>query len=167
MTSSWLLGCLFLISNTLWILKILLMKKDLDSLAIQLRDYLKRETNSLLTIPTHDRHIQKVAAEINEGLKQLRQQRNQYMNGDRELKDAVTNISHDLRTPITAIFGYLDLLEHEQDEGTIRLYIEQIQNRVECLKQLTEELFRYSVIASSWQSTYQDIINRNGGLYLK
>lgn len=158
MTSSWLLGCLFLISNTLWILKILLMKKDLDSLAIQLRDYLKRETNSLLTIPTHDRHIQKVAAEINEGLKQLRQQRNQYMNGDRELKDAVTNISHDLRTPITAIFGYLDLLEHEQDEGTIRLYIEQIQNRVECLKQLTEELFRYSVIASSWQSTYQDII---------
>lgn len=157
MTLAWVLGCLFLVSNALWILKVLLMKKDLDSLAIEFRDYLKRETNSLLTIPTHDRHIRNVAAEINTGLKQLRQQRNKYMNGDRELKEAVTNMAHDLRTPITAIFGYLDLLEHEQDSDTIRFYIEQIQNRAECLKQLTEELFRYSVIVSSWQGTYEDI----------
>lgn len=134
------------------------MKKDLDSLAIQFRDYLQRETNSPLTIPTHDRHIRKVAAEINIGLKQLRQQRNNYLNGDRELKEAVTNISHDLRTPITAIFGYLDLLEHEQDADTTKFYIEQIQNRTECLKQLTEELFRYSVIVSSRQGTSEDIV---------
>lgn len=157
MTLTWVLGCLLLVSNALWILKVLLMKKDLDSLTAEFRDYLKRETNSLLTISTHDRHIRNVAAEINTGLKQLRQQRNKYMNGDRELKEAVTNMAHDLRTPITAIFGYLDLLEHEQDSDTIRFYIEQIQNRAECLKELTEELFRYSVIVSSWQGTYEDI----------
>lgn len=157
MTLTWVLGCLLLVSNALWLLKILLLKKDLDSLAIEFRDYLKRETNSLLTVSTHDRHIRKVATEINTGLKQLRQQRNKYRNGDRELKEAVTNMAHDLRTPITAIFGYLDLLEHEQDSDTIRFYIEQIQNRAECLKQLTEELFRYSVIVSSWQGTYENI----------
>ena len=46
--------------------------------------------------------------------------------GDVELKNAVTNISHDLRTPLTAILGYLDLIEQEdrseqvtQMDGTI------------------------------------------------
>ena len=44
-------------------------------------------------------------------LRQLRQTRLRYENGDRELKAAITNISHDLRTPLTAICGYLELLE--------------------------------------------------------
>ena len=161
MVFPWILCCMLFISNAVWILKVLLMKKDLDTLSVELRDYLERETNSLLTIPTHDRHIRKIAAEINTGLRQLRKLRHQYRNGDRELKEAVTNISHDLRTPITAIYGYLDLLEHEEDAETVKFYIRQIQNRTDCLKQLTEELFRYSVIVSSWQVTREDaLLNR-------
>lgn len=154
----WVLCCVLLISNVLWVLKILLMKKDLEGLSAELRDYLEQETNSPLTIPTHDRHIRKIASELNTGLRKLQKQRHKYMSGDRELKEAVTNISHDLRTPITAIYGYLDLLEHEEDADTVRFYIGQIQNRTECLKQLTEELFRYSVIVSSWQGAYEDIV---------
>lgn len=157
----WVLCCLLLISNTLWVLKILLMKKDLEGLAAEFRDYLERETNSPLTIPTRDRHIRKIAAEINTGLRKLRRQRNKYMSGDRELKEAVTNISHDLRTPITAIYGYLGLLEYEEDAETVKFYIRQIRNRTDCLRQLTEELFRYSVIVSSWQGIYEDaMLNR-------
>lgn len=59
MVFPWVLCCLLLISNTLWVLKILLMKKDLKGLAAEFRDYLERETNSPLTIPTRDRHIRK------------------------------------------------------------------------------------------------------------
>ena len=43
-----------------------------------------------------------------------RKERHRYQQGDLELKEAVTNISHDLRTPLTAISGYLDLLEGEE-----------------------------------------------------
>lgn len=161
MVFPWVLCCLLFFSNALWVLKILLMKKDLKGLAAQFRDYLNKETNSLLTIPTHDRHIRKIAAEINTGLRNLRGVRHKYMNGDRELKDAVTNISHDLRTPITAIYGYLDLLEHEENAETVKFYIGQIQNRTDCLRQLTEELFRYSVIVSSWQGVCEEaVLNR-------
>lgn len=158
MVFPWILCCLLLISNILWILKIMLMKKDLESLSVEFRDYLERETNSLLTIPTRDSHIRKIAAEINTGLRKLRKLRHKYMNGDRELKEAVTNISHDLRTPVTAIYGYLDLLEHEEDAETVKFYIGQIQNRTDCLKQLTEELFRYSVIISSWQDAFEEVL---------
>ena len=79
----------------------------------------------------------------------LRKQRHRYLVGDRELKEAVTNISHDLRTPLTAICGYLDLLQREPlSENAVR-YISLIENRTEAMKQLTEELFRYSVILST------------------
>ena len=65
-----------------------------------------------------------------------------------ELKEAVTNISHDLRTPLTAICGYLDLLVNEEKSEAVERYLSVIGNRAEALKQLTEELFQYSVIQS-------------------
>jgi hypothetical protein len=76
-------------------------------------------------------------------------QRQKYLNGDRELKEAVTNISHDLRTPLTAICGYLDLLEREEKSENAQRYLSQIENRMVALKALTEELFRYSVVTSA------------------
>ena len=158
MSFSWILCGILLILNFILVLKILFMKKDLDELVIEFRNCLKKETNNLLTLPTHDYHVRKIASEINSELKLLRKQRHSYMNGDRELKEAVTNISHDLRTPLTAIYGYLDLLESEDKSEDVKFYIDQIQNRTDAMKQLTEELFRYSVITSTWEKNSQDVV---------
>lgn len=158
MSFSWILCGILLILNFILVLKILFVKKDLDELVIEFRNCLKKETNNLLTLPTHDYHVRKIASEINSELKLLRKQRHSYMNGDRELKEAVTNISHDLRTPLTAIYGYLDLLESEDKSEDVKFYIDQIQNRTDAMKQLTEELFRYSVITSAWEENSQDVV---------
>ncbi|MGM9941226.1 MAG: sensor histidine kinase [Bulleidia sp.] len=93
--------------------------------------------------------MRKLAADINEQLRLLRIQRHRYQQGDLELKEAVANISHDLRTPLTAISGYLDLLDREEQSETVRRYLNRIRNRTDALKTLTEELFRYSVVTSS------------------
>ena len=85
----------------------------------------------------------------NAQLRTLRSQRLRLGAGDLELKDAIAGISHDLRTPLTAICGYLDLLEQEPLAEPAARYLAQIQNRTEALKALTEELFRYSIAASS------------------
>ena len=58
------------------------------------------------------------------------------------------NISHDLRTPLTAISGYLQLLQGQDLPPDTRRYLEQIESRTESMKRLTEELFRYSVVVS-------------------
>ena len=89
-----------------------------------------------------------LAADINRQLALLRALRRRCENGDRALKDAVTGISHDLRTPLTAICGYLDLMETMDVSPEIRRYLAQIRNRTDAMKQLTEELFRYSVVTS-------------------
>ena len=110
---------------------------------------LATDTNTLIDISSRDPYMRKLAATINQQLRLLRRQRHQYLHGDQELKEAVTNISHDLRTPLTAICGYLDLLEGEEKSENVTRYLSYIQERTQALKVLTEELFRYSVITST------------------
>lgn len=144
----WILCGILLISVLLLIGKIILLKRSMDEICAEFKEHLLVDTNTLVSISSNDAHVKKLASEINVQLRLLRKQRRQYLNGDRELKDAVTNISHDLRTPLTAIWGYLDLLEAEEKSEKAAHYVMAIQNRTEVLKQLTEELFRYSIIVS-------------------
>ncbi len=129
--------------------KVYFLRKSAKEIADAFGEKLAADTNTLIDISSRDPHMRHLASEINAGLRQLRKEHLRYSRGDQELKTAVTNISHDLRTPLTAICGYLDLLEKEDMREAPRRYFNQIQNRVELLKHLTEELFRYSIVTSS------------------
>ena len=129
--------------------KVWFLRKSAREITDGFRDRLTTDTNTLIDLSSRDPYLRKLAADINAQLRLLRRERHRYQQGDRELKEAVTNISHDLRTPLTAIHGYLDLLEGEETSETVQRYLSQIRNRTEVLKNLTEELFRYSVVTSS------------------
>ena len=137
--------------------KIFMLKKDIGEIAVDFEDCLHNDTNVLISVSSSDKTIKRLAKAINIQLSELRKIKRQYENGDQELKEAITNISHDLRTPLTAIWGYLDLLEKKALSEDERRYVEQIRNRSESLKQLTEELFRYSVISSTPELCYENV----------
>ena len=137
--------------------KVYFLRKSAQEIAEAFRDRLAADTNTLVDISTRDPYMRKLAADINVQLRQLRHQRHKYLSGDRELKEAVTNISHDLRTPLTAICGYLDLLDKEDKSENTSRYLSLIGNRVEAMKQLTEELFRYSVILSTGELVLEQV----------
>lgn len=141
--------------------KVYFLRKSANEISEAFRDRLAADTNTLIDISSRDRCMQKLATDINIQLRLLRSQRNLYLSGDRELKDAVTNISHDLRTPLTAICGYLELLKKEDQSDAIRRYLTIITERTEAMKALTEELFRYSVIASTSDSMELVPVNIN------
>ncbi len=128
--------------------KVYLLRRAMDQIGEEMGEILSTDTNVLLSLSTRDRHARRLAADLNRELRALRTLRRRYESGDRELKNAVTNISHDLRTPLTAICGYLDLLEQEKLPEEAAQYVEVIRNRAGMLTQLTEELFRYSVLLS-------------------
>lgn len=125
------------------------MKKSAREIREKMAEKLSEDTNTLIDISSSDKDMRELAAALNDQLVTLRHERRLCRQGDKELKDAVTNISHDLRTPLTAICGYLDLLEREEMSVRVRQYLEQIENRTEVMKQLTEELFRYSVVGAA------------------
>ena len=132
----------------LLVFKILIMRRSAREITNEIRDRLTSDTNTPITITSHDRHMQELAIQINRQLKDLRKEYLQYHHGNTELKTAITNISHDIRTPLTAIAGNLYMIGKTDDISEIREYISTIEERTETMKQLTEELFRYSVILS-------------------
>ncbi len=148
MVALWIAVGVLSLTVLLLVCKVFTMQKAAREIAAAFTEHLQSDTNTLICVSGRDRHIRTLAAAINRELRTLRELRHRYQNGDKELKSAVTNISHDLRTPLTAICGYLDLLEAEEKSEQTARYIAQIANRIEALKALTEELFRYSVICA-------------------
>lgn len=144
--------------------KLFLLRRDLRGLAADLHDHLHTGSNTLLTSDSRDPALRAVAATLNDELAELRRQRLRYENGDRELKQAVTNISHDLRTPLTAINGYLDLLEGEEKSAAAARYLALIENRTDAMTRLTEELFRYSVILAEEEPLAHEPVVLNDAL---
>lgn len=146
----WLLVCTAILAVVVLalLLKIHMLKKAAKEIEDAFADRLETDTNTRIDISSGDRSMRRLADAVNRELGRLRAERLQFQQGDTELKQAVTNISHDLRTPLTAICGYLDLLEEEEKPENVERYVAIIRNRSDMLIRLTEELFRYSIIHS-------------------
>lgn len=129
--------------------KVWFLRRSAKEISAAFRDRLAADTNTLIDVSSRDARMRQLASEINSQLRLLRKERHRYQQGDLELKEAVTNISHDLRTPLTAISGYLDLLEGESKSEKAASYLNQIRSRTQELNGLTEELFRYSIVTSA------------------
>ncbi len=145
----------------LLIWKILLLRRSAEELRRGVQERLETDTNTLLSIPSRDGAMRRLAAGLNVQLRQLRRERQQYQNGDRDLKEAVASVSHDLRTPLTAICGYLDLLEGEEKSPAAERYLSLIRGRTDHLKSLTEEFFRYSAALSAGEAEEAEAVSLN------
>lgn len=161
---NWLLAFCGLLILTVIVLfiKIYHMKKSAREIEEGFTKRLEVDTNTLICISGNDPYMRKLAKSLNVQLKKLRDERHRFEQGNQELRDVITNISHDLRTPLTAICGYLELLDQEEESETARKYLEIIRNRTDVLRQLTEELLRYSIVASvtTENSCEEIILNR-------
>ena len=145
-------------------IQLLLLQKSLDDIADQLGDRLSSDTNNPIFLPTRDPCARRLAARLNVQLKELRRQRQRYESGDRELKEAVTNVSHDLRTPLTAICGYLELLEKGDNTPRQARYLSLIAGRAQAMRRLIEELLRCTVAASLEDGLSPEAVDLNGAV---
>ena len=148
------IGCLMLTGILIsviivQILYILSLRKNISEIAERFSEKLSVDTNTCISVSIRDRYVRKLASRINKELIELRKERLRLRQGDQELKNAVTNIAHDLRTPLTAISGYLELMEDNPADEKMKAYLEIVRERTDALKRLTEELFQYSVITSA------------------
>lgn len=160
-TGAWILMGALAFTAGLLLWKVQRLHRAAKEIEEAFRDRLMTDTNTLIDTASYDPYMRRLAAGINVGLRRLRRERHCYRQGDLELRDAVTHISHDLRTPLTAICGYLDLLREEEVSESVRRCLTVIEERTEVLKQLTEELFRYSITASSEEPKAKEELSLN------
>lgn len=126
------------------IIKILLMNNEINNIGKDLSTIIKSDTNNLITINTNNKNLRKLANTLNKSLKELRKIELEYKQGNQELKTSITNISHDLRTPLTTIRGYIDLMDSNNLTDSQKKYFKVIDDKVKDLTQLTEQLFDFS-----------------------
>ena len=128
-------------------IKTALLKRAFTEIDKQVKDHLDGTNSSSFQLSTGDRNARKLANDLNNELQELHKERVFLRDGDKRMKENVSAISHDLRTPLTAINSYVDLLENETDDTKRKEYLERIKDRTSELKDLTGELFKYSVSA--------------------
>ena len=126
------------------VIKIALLKRGYDELTDNIEDQVRGKTQIPVTLTTADSHARRTAETLNHELAKLQDLRNEYLDGNRKVAQAVTEISHDIRTPLTAINSYLDLMKDEENEALKQEYLERIKSRTLSLSDLADELFKYS-----------------------
>ena len=148
MEIGWMVAGVLALCAAALLLYLFLLRRAIREVAEELDEKLRTDTNTLISISTGDRAVRALAARMNEQLRALRRERLRLQYGGAELKAAVTNISHDLRTPLTAICGYLDLLEQEEHSAQAGRYLAVIRERTGAMRALTEELLQYTALSS-------------------
>lgn len=144
--------------------KLYLIKRTTKEIEHSFKEKLRQETNTLIDVSYRDKDMVSLADTLNKDLARIRELRHRYNQGDIELKNALANISHDLRTPLTAICGYLELLEETEKSDEVKKYLDIIEHRTKSLKQLTDELFKYSIVNSPEEKLKSEKISLNSAL---
>lgn len=146
---AWIICALLAVAVIALACRLVSVRKNMKKLAHLVDESLSLGITEKIVLKTDDKHLKELVSALNNELSRLYELHTGYLAGDRELKEAVTNIAHDLRTPLTAIHGYIDLLSKTDDPAEAKKYISAIENRVTAITHLTEELFEYSVISSA------------------
>ena len=99
----------------------LLLKHALRELNRELTDIRYNiDANKILHLPVPDRELEKLAESINGTLEEGRRERVEYGKREREFQKQIENISHDLRTPLTVILGYLKWNRSEEHTSELQ-----------------------------------------------
>ncbi|MCY6485771.1 HAMP domain-containing sensor histidine kinase [Clostridium aestuarii] len=94
--------------------------------------------------------LTQLSANINYMAKELKQKIQKERQADKTKNELITNVSHDLRTPLTSVIGYLGLIKENKykNEQQLNEYVEIAFNKSEKLKILIEDLFEYTKVAN-------------------
>lgn len=87
--------------------------------------------------------ITEFVSELNHILDKHKTLEQEYKEMDIRFKELITNISHDIRTPLTSLDGYFQLLTTCESEEDRNRYMEIIRNRLEILQAMLEQMFTY------------------------
>lgn len=156
----WILAiCIIVI--ILLLIKIYMMKKAAREIRTAFSQRANLDTNTWITITGRDKDMCMLANEINQTLEKVRRSYYKYEQGDREMKTAITNLSHDIRTPLTAICGYLTLMKRINWSEEMEKYLDIVEERAGHMKKLTEELFAYSVVMSEEEKPILEELSLN------
>ncbi|MDM0911260.1 HAMP domain-containing sensor histidine kinase [Clostridium perfringens] len=142
----------FIIGLSLTILIVLLIifilkTKEINRLTLELKKLNREGKIEKLRLSLPNKNIENLIVEINTLIDDKRKMENIYKEKDMELREAIANMSHDLRTPLTSIMGYVYLLNDDKlDKEERKEYLKIIEKRSLVLNDLITNFYGLSRI---------------------
>ena len=103
--------------------------------------------NQILHLPLPNRHLAGLIGEFNNTLEEIQKERQKYEKREREFQKQIENISHDLRTPLTVILGYLKYVKNKEyvvQDKELREILDIIELKGETMKNLVAQFYEFS-----------------------
>ncbi|MFD2880119.1 sensor histidine kinase [Paenibacillus rhizoplanae] len=132
---------LLLIGQTIYLLN---YRRQVSQISSQLSFIMEHESRKLVATQLKPREIGRLVRKCNNLLSRQRAMGEQFSRKNQEMNLAITSLSHDIRTPLTSLDGYLQLAlrtEAEQEKGR---YVALAQSRIQQIIKLVDELFLYT-----------------------
>ncbi|MHA2858478.1 sensor histidine kinase [Paenibacillus lautus] len=134
----------------IFLLRLAWIKKEMRRLSVQVGRFHQGLSGKKVDIALLDKDIEELAGNINQLIDLAVQSNRDRIRSDRELRQAIANMSHDLRTPLTAIIGYTKLLEVSSVTDEKRQeYMSIIRATADRLHTLLHEFFELSLVQST------------------
>jgi len=140
------------------------LKTQIKNIGKQLENISEGKTEKKIDISLLDKDIEYLAGNINRNIDFQKQLRIDVLRNEQKLKDSIANISHDLRTPLTSIMGYLQLLEKSEFSENQREKINILKKKSEILHNLITSFFEITIIENDNVHIKLEKINLNNFL---
>ena len=125
----------------------------------QLEDLSSGRTEKKISLTLVDARLNELAAQINENMELQKQLRIDARKSEQRLKDSIAGVSHDLRTPLTAIIGYIQMLERSGLSGEQQEKAMVILKKANAMRELVESFFELSVMESGQPELAEEPVN--------
>ncbi|MDO4274001.1 MAG: HAMP domain-containing sensor histidine kinase [Eubacteriales bacterium] len=147
------------------LMRLFSLHRAMDAVTRELKDMNQTEpVHRHIQVPVPDRHLELLAEEINFYLTQSFSRSYEQKKREQDIRREITNISHDLRTPLTSILGYLELLLDEPLTEEQSEYIHIVQNRSKHLNLLISQLYEYARLEASGLPLKSELVDLTGVL---
>lgn len=131
------------------IIYLFLLKKEIKRISYNLDEILSIDSNKILHGEFSNKELNELLLKINKMITYVRYKELDLERKNKSLKKEITNITHDLRTPLTSSLGYIDLilksnLSKEEQERELKI----VENRLLRLEELINSFFEFSIITT-------------------
>lgn len=138
------------------------MKREMTSIARQLNDYNDFKTEKKIDVNLINKEVEALAESINRHIKIGNELRLKEIKSKEDLKEMIANISHDLRTPLTSIVGYIQMIKVKSNIDDKNMeYLRRVENKAKDLEIMLDDFFALSVAQSSEYSLCLEYVNIN------
>lgn len=123
-------------------------RRQIKNVKSQISFLNQHETNMLITSDQKSGCVAELTDELNTLIEQTAALRKEIADNESHLKDTIINLSHDIRTPLTSMDGYFQLLLKSDDPEERQQYAMVISDRLSSLKEMLDELFTYAKLTN-------------------